>query len=147
MTALTLLWRFRLPLLVLAAAAWLWHIHTARSAAEARADAAELRAATAEARAELDRTVSTLEITHAVTVSTLAPLPVVADRLRGLCHQALHPAADKAGLDLPGARGNPGDRPADIDGLAADLQACQVNKASLTRALGLLRLIYQGQGE
>lgn len=108
---------------------------------QARAEAAELRATTAETRATLNTAVAQIGATREIEIATIAPAPTVSTRLRGLCQQPVRPA-DPAAVDVLGPDPDTLSGPADFDGLAADLAACQANVATLKARGAVLGEIY-----
>lgn len=136
------LWAFRWPiagvLAVCAVAATCQYVLHLQRAAEA----AELRAVTAETRATLNTAVAQVGAAREIEIATIAPVPTVRTRLVQLCEQSLRPA-DPAAVDVLGPDPDPILGPADLDGLAADLAACQANVATLKARGAVLGEIYR----
>lgn len=143
---LRLIWKPLLALAVIGGVYGYWHhLVSAREAAEARAVAAEQRADRAEKQAKLDTTAATLGAAREVTIATTAPEPVVRTRLVRVCEQPAVPvvrSASASSVEPATPPANTRDRQPDLDGLAADLQACRANNATLEASLKLIDLIY-----
>ena len=107
---------------------------------QARAEAAELRATTAETRAELTAAVTTIEVIHEVAIASLPAVPVYASGLRRVCEQsAVRPSAP-AGDNQ--AQGDAQAGVSEIEAIANDVRACEVDDERHNAAVELLDLIY-----
>lgn len=137
-----ILWAFRWPIAGALAVCAIVGIYQYVRHLQRAAAAAELRAVTAETRATLNTAVAQVGATREIEIATIAPVPAVGTRLRGLCQQPLRPA-DPAAVDVLGPDPDSVLGPADLDGLAADLAACQANVATLKARGAVLGEIYR----